>query len=40
MKPQKSPQEKIMTVKEVSAFLKIPISTIYDLIRKGQIRGN
>jgi len=30
---------KVMTVKEVSDFLKIPLSTIYDLVQKGKIRG-
>src|SRR3990167_3143191 len=29
----------IMTAQEVGAYLKIPISTIYDLACKGKIRG-
>lgn len=28
-----------MTIKEVSAYLRIPVSTIYDLAGKGKIRG-
>lgn len=28
-----------MTVQEVSTYLKIPISTLYDLTRKGKLRG-
>jgi len=31
--------KRVMSVKEVSDFLKIPISTIYDLAKKGKIRG-
>ncbi len=30
---------KIMTIEEVSAFLRIPASTIYELAKKGKIRG-
>ena len=32
-------QKKIMTVNEVSQFLRIPVSSIYELTRKGVIRG-
>ncbi len=31
--------KKIMNIDEVGAFLRIPASTIYDLARKGKIRG-
>jgi len=31
--------QKILTVAEVSQYLKIPISTLYELTRKGKIRG-
>ena len=31
--------KKVMTVKEVSQFLKIPVSSLYELTRKGIIRG-
>ena len=31
--------KKIMSVKEVSDFLRIPMSTIYDLTKKGKIRA-
>ena len=31
--------KKILTIQEVSAFLRIPASTIYDLAKKGKIRG-
>ena len=30
---------RVMTIKEVSHFLKIPISTIYFLAQKGKIKG-
>ena len=36
---RKKNAEKVMTVQEVSAYLKIPISTLYDLTRKGKLRG-
>ena len=29
----------IMTVKDVSRFLKLPLSTIYDLVKHGRLRG-
>ncbi len=32
-------ERKIMTVKEVSHYLKIPISTIYSLARQGRLRA-
>jgi len=35
----KNGKEKVMTVQEVSAYLKIPVSTLYDLTRKGKLRG-
>lgn len=31
--------KKVMTVKEVSEFLRIPLSTIYDLVKHGKLRG-
>jgi excisionase family DNA binding protein len=31
--------KKVMTVKEVSDFLRIPLSTIYDLVKSGKLRG-
>lgn len=36
---QKNDKEKVMTVPEVSDYLRIPVSTIYDLTHKGKIRG-
>ena len=38
MEPQND-GETIMTGQEVSQYLKIPISTLYDLTKKGIIRG-
>ena len=41
-KEQQRPERRrsrIMTIKEVSAFLKIPVSTVYELANKGQLRG-
>lgn len=32
-------RKKVMSVQEVSDFLKIPMSTIYDLAKKGKIPG-
>ena len=32
-------EKKIMSIKEVSDFLKIPLSTIYELAQKGKLRG-
>ncbi|MCB0375762.1 MAG: helix-turn-helix domain-containing protein [Candidatus Omnitrophica bacterium] len=29
----------IMTIKELSVFLRIPVSTVYDLAQKGKIPG-
>ena len=37
-KPEYS-QNRVMTIKEVSQYLRIPVSTIYDLTRKGKLRG-
>jgi excisionase family DNA binding protein len=34
-----SKEKKIMTAKEVSVYLRIPLSTIYGLSQKGMIRG-
>ena len=34
-----SEDKKIMTSEEVSAFLRIPVSTIYELAKKGKLRG-
>lgn len=31
--------KKVMSVKEVSEFLRIPVSTIYDLAKAGKIQG-
>ena len=31
--------KKILTIGEVSAFLRIPVSTIYELAKKGKLRG-
>ena len=31
--------KRVMTVKEVSEFLRIPLSTIYDLVKRGKLRG-
>jgi len=38
-KNNNSNQNGIMTVSEVSAFLRIPTSTIYELANKGKIKG-
>ncbi len=35
--PQKKFANKVMTVKEASTFLKLPLSTLYDLTKKGKI---
>ena len=32
-------KKRIMTIQEVSAYLKIPASTLYGLTKKGKIRG-
>ena len=37
-KPELSANQ-VMTIKEVSQYLRIPVSTIYDLTRKGKLRG-
>lgn len=37
-KPESS-HNQVMTIKEVSQYLRIPVSTIYDLTRKGKLRG-
>lgn len=39
MKDQREPLEKVMTVEEVSTYLKIPVSTLYEITRKGRVRG-
>jgi excisionase family DNA binding protein len=31
--------KKVLTVKEVSEYLRIPMSTIYWLAKKGELRG-
>ena len=31
--------KRVMSIKEVSEFLKIPLSTIYELAYKGKLRG-
>jgi len=36
---RKDNTEKVMTVQEVSAYLKIPVSTLYELTRKGKLKG-
>lgn len=36
---QSANENKIMSVQEVSRFLKIPVSTIYDLAKNGKIKG-
>ena len=30
---------RIMTIKDVSVFLKIPVSTIYTLAQQGKLKG-
>lgn len=30
---------RVMTIREVSEYLKIPLSTLYELVKKGKIRG-
>ena len=37
MNPQK--ENKVMTIKEVSDFLRIPLSTVYLLAKTGKLRG-
>lgn len=39
MKNQDASGKRIMTIKELSDYLRIPLSTIYDLTKKGKIRG-
>ena len=39
MKDEQKHTEKVMSVPEVAAYLKIPASTIYELTRKGKIRS-
>jgi len=34
-----APQERFMTVKEVSQFLRIKVQTVYDLLATGDIPG-
>ena len=38
MNPQEN-THRIMTIREVSQFLKIPVSTLYVLAQKGKICG-
>ena len=38
VKPGDSP-EKILTAQEVSRYLRIPLSTLYDLTKRGKIKG-
>jgi excisionase family DNA binding protein len=33
------PTQRVMTTKEVGAYLKIPISSLWRLTKKGKIRG-
>lgn len=35
--PEASPRRLVLTVPEVAAELQIPASTVYDLIRRGEI---
>ena len=39
MNDQENSKKKVMTIKEVSEFLRIPLSTIYVLAQEGKIRG-
>jgi excisionase family DNA binding protein len=39
MRDTSSLERKVLTVKEVSDYLKIPISTIYNLAREGKLRA-
>lgn len=32
-------EKRVLSIKEVSEFLKIPLSTIYELAQKGKLRG-
>lgn len=32
-------EKKVLSVKEVSELLRIPVSTIYDLAKKGKLPG-
>ena len=36
---QETTGNRIMSIHEVSAYLKIPVSTIYYLAQKGKIKG-
>lgn len=36
---QEPQTNKIMNIQEVSAYLRIPVSTIYYLAQKGKIKG-
>ena len=36
---ESTPQSRIMTIQEVSLYLRIPISTIYALAQKGKLKG-
>ena len=36
---QPSHENKIMTLKDVSLFLKIPVPTLYTLVKQGKVRG-
>jgi len=36
---QETPKHKIMTAQEVSAYLRLPLSTIYELAAKGKLNG-
>ena len=39
MEPQQNGSSRVMTVKEVSDYLRIPLSTIYDLTKRGKIKA-
>ena len=39
MNNRDQPEQRVMTIKQVSEYLKIPASTIYELAKKGKIRG-
>lgn len=34
-----APKKQVLTIKEVSHYLRIPVSTVYDLARAGKIKG-
>lgn len=39
MEPHPNGRSRVLTAKEVSDYLRIPLSTVYGLSKKGQLKG-